>query len=418
MKNKQVDVVIGGKPCIAVVCAGGRFLIEPSQQAQLDTFPNAWRINAESQSQTFQVTSTLNGKPITLQHYLVGKAADRPKLFIDGDSLNFCASNLRAKSKRKAAPPKHYAKQQKVEPLDAAQLLREWQAHPERYVLWKPRYHELLRASQTNSETAQALVNAILSERIWSQELCDELTRLEKRIHLRDENQVIDLPLSARIASFQAKDVMQRLRSWDFSFPPPSEEGPLPKMRILQERHGLSNDQVQGRIEQCMRQEAIRSKNMAKLFVRSQLANAEERQQWYDAADRGTLPAFRKYRLDVQAHVFIVKAIAKQQNLGIAVDLGRIVTQPCLYCGERTPGQPVSGAGRLDHSIGYQVDNTVPACAFCRTAQGSWSVENFLRKTAEKCAEENPDEAKRKYQLIAGRRGVIRAGIWKAQSRI
>lgn len=64
-----------------------------------------------------------------------------------------------------------------------------------------------------------------------------------------------------------------------------------------------------------------------------------------------------------------------------------LVLAPCTYCGQpptarnagnRKKTEPVNGIDRLDPSIGYTVENSVPCCKQCNLAKHCYSVNEFL----------------------------------------
>jgi len=58
------------------------------------------------------------------------------------------------------------------------------------------------------------------------------------------------------------------------------------------------------------------------------------------------------------------------------VDLEKIVSQPCAYCG--TAPVLYSGIDRVDNAKGYVWGNMVPACAKCNFMKGQMDVDEFL----------------------------------------
>lgn len=50
-----------------------------------------------------------------------------------------------------------------------------------------------------------------------------------------------------------------------------------------------------------------------------------------------------------------------------------LVQQPCTYC-----GQDGGGLGRVDSSVGYTPENTVPCCRLCNVMKNNLSVDEWL----------------------------------------
>jgi hypothetical protein len=59
------------------------------------------------------------------------------------------------------------------------------------------------------------------------------------------------------------------------------------------------------------------------------------------------------------------------------VDLERITSQPCHYCGA-APDHIYSGIDRVDNEKGYVKGNMVPCCAKCNFMKGQMDVDEFL----------------------------------------
>jgi hypothetical protein len=75
-----------------------------------------------------------------------------------------------------------------------------------------------------------------------------------------------------------------------------------------------------------------------------------------------------------------------------------IILKPCLYCGSHLGNREKSkndngdfeytGIDRVDNSIGYTLDNSVPCCKFCNLAKRDNSQEYFI-EMCKKVAKEN-----------------------------
>lgn len=83
------------------------------------------------------------------------------------------------------------------------------------------------------------------------------------------------------------------------------------------------------------------------------------------------------------------EAIARGLSFEIAKEVfNEIINQNCYYCGSK-PNQILykkgmqipfiyNGIDRVDNSIGYKIDNIVPACKFCNMAKGRNTLKEFL----------------------------------------
>lgn len=58
----------------------------------------------------------------------------------------------------------------------------------------------------------------------------------------------------------------------------------------------------------------------------------------------------------------------------------RLVRQPCWYCGRYNRGGLFSGVDRIDSSLGYALENTLPCCGECNMMKGSMSQQGFKAK--------------------------------------
>ena len=84
------------------------------------------------------------------------------------------------------------------------------------------------------------------------------------------------------------------------------------------------------------------------------------------------------------------KRLARNRNFEFALtydDFSNLISKNCYYCGsppsniKRTKnckeGFIYSGIDRLDSSLGYYPENSVPACAICNRAKNDLSVAEF-----------------------------------------
>ena len=86
------------------------------------------------------------------------------------------------------------------------------------------------------------------------------------------------------------------------------------------------------------------------------------------------------------------KAQAKRRKIEWKLseqDFKKIVDQDCFYCGaapvpkihrHRKPNghYPVNGIDRLDNSIGYTSENSIPCCKICNMAKRDMSQKDFI----------------------------------------
>lgn len=61
-------------------------------------------------------------------------------------------------------------------------------------------------------------------------------------------------------------------------------------------------------------------------------------------------------------------------------ELMKITELPCMYCGEKPRKFRVSGVDRLNSSLGFTKNNTVPACSHCIRAKGSCDISTFIKR--------------------------------------
>ena len=108
---------------------------------------------------------------------------------------------------------------------------------------------------------------------------------------------------------------------------------------------------------------------------------------------------FRRHRLPFGVSAFnrllnTYQRRAKQKNIVFALskeEFTNLTKQNCFYCGceplqcapgaKRNYGEYVyNGIDRLDNSIGYTKENSVPCCGFCNVAKNNYTLEEFLSK--------------------------------------
>jgi len=315
--------------------------------------------------------------------------------------------------------PQEAPKRQKLDYAKLATMkecrerLAVWQGNPSLFLLWKPWYRELLLGCQprfpneeVNSFTGrQALAKKVLHkmtkhpEGKWTLKLCNMLSRLENKIELRAVGDHIDRPLDARIKSFSDPLVLQRLEQWGFEQSDQwiakeaarhrtghthnTSKTPLPTLKHLMKRHGLDQDQVEVELDRIMKESNIVTRATAQVFLRQELANDAEAEQWEAFLQAKRVQEGHKYRQDLHTRVASLLKVARRRGLPVEVNLADVIVQPCLYCGSLHPGHAFSGVDRIDSTIkAYTPTNSVPACGFCNQGKGDSTVGTFLQAVA------------------------------------
>jgi len=86
---------------------------------------------------------------------------------------------------------------------------------------------------------------------------------------------------------------------------------------------------------------------------------------------------------------YVYKKNAEYRNLGFIInikDFENITSLPCFYCGKepiqikkyRSSSYIYNGVDRIDNTIGYSIDNCVPACGRCNWMKSDMSTVDFI----------------------------------------
>ena len=84
-----------------------------------------------------------------------------------------------------------------------------------------------------------------------------------------------------------------------------------------------------------------------------------------------------------------LKGSAKRRGLEWAldkIDVAKLTQAPCAYCGSvgsnrlKYRGEVLryNGLDRIDNSIGYRLENVLPACRFCNSLRGPMKWETWI----------------------------------------
>ena len=96
----------------------------------------------------------------------------------------------------------------------------------------------------------------------------------------------------------------------------------------------------------------------------------------------------------------------------------KVVDSACFYCGEMDvkkvrsiPNRPtntilLNGIDRIDNSVGYTVENSVPCCKICNMMKGKLTVTEFIQK-CKKISVSPPSASRLSPRGMAGVEGQI-----------
>ena len=94
--------------------------------------------------------------------------------------------------------------------------------------------------------------------------------------------------------------------------------------------------------------------------------------------------AIKKWKSSLNGRYYTL--LTSSRNRGLVVELTReqwetIASRNCTFCGSE-PFQRPSGTGidRVDSSIGYTVENSMPCCYECNIMKGSTTLEEFIAR--------------------------------------
>lgn len=111
--------------------------------------------------------------------------------------------------------------------------------------------------------------------------------------------------------------------------------------------------------------------------------------------------------------ISIYKSNAKKRKISYELsydEFASIINEPCAYCGDANENIlnkakyedfPYTGIDRVDNSLGYVKENTVPCCEFCNRAKLN-RTENYFKNKIIKIAK--GIELDEKYFTIASER--------------
>jgi hypothetical protein len=82
-----------------------------------------------------------------------------------------------------------------------------------------------------------------------------------------------------------------------------------------------------------------------------------------------------------------LKSSAKQRGIIMTLTIEQLETlnkNDCYYCQNKLGEKVISGSGldRLDHSLGYTIDNCVACCRFCNTIKMNLLTPEEMKKVA------------------------------------
>lgn len=85
---------------------------------------------------------------------------------------------------------------------------------------------------------------------------------------------------------------------------------------------------------------------------------------------------------------YVSSARVRNRKFSLSKDeFSLIINLPCIYCGKKSSIDRPSGVDRIDNSLGYTINNSVPCCRECNYEKGRASInsiKNFYRVLKER----------------------------------
>ena len=122
----------------------------------------------------------------------------------------------------------------------------------------------------------------------------------------------------------------------------------------------------------------INAKN--KLYAQTHRVEMVKNVQRYVRKNKEKVTTYNKrFSQTIEGHYRTTKGNAKAREYDFQLSLkeyAEIISKPCFYCGEL---QKI-GSDRVDNSIGYTKENSVPCCSMCNYMKKNYSKTEFLSR--------------------------------------